>query len=58
MDTLFKVCDVMENASLTAATVTPKLFTCGPDTSMDESTEERFYNKGCGDFPPSSHHET
>ena len=51
MDAIFKVCDVMENVSLTAATVAPKCFTCGPDTTTGETAEEKTYGRGCGSIP-------
>jgi len=49
MDTLFKVCDAMENATLSAATVAPRFFVCGTNAVEDNiSREETVYVRNCG----------
>jgi hypothetical protein len=51
MDTIFKVCDAMENATLSAATVAPRCFVCGTnDFEENISREETAYVLSCGDI--------
>ena len=48
MDTIFKVCDAMENATLSAATVAPRYFVCGTNAVEDNiSREETAYVLNC-----------
>eukprot|EP00531_Pseudo-nitzschia_arenysensis_P010570 CAMPEP_0116126480 /NCGR_PEP_ID=MMETSP0329-20121206/6353_1 /TAXON_ID=697910 /ORGANISM="Pseudo-nitzschia arenysensis, Strain B593" /LENGTH=417 /DNA_ID=CAMNT_0003620563 /DNA_START=214 /DNA_END=1470 /DNA_ORIENTATION=+ len=57
MDTVFKVCDAMENVTFSVATVVPRCFVCGMD-DIDEAQEERLFESSCGDLTTkfASHH--
>lgn len=48
MDTVYKVCDAMENVTVSAATVVPRCFVCGMDT-IDEDDDKAF-DTTCGDL--------
>ena len=46
MDTVFKVCDAMENIAFSASTVVPKSFVCGGPSGAEESSD--FVISSCG----------
>jgi hypothetical protein len=61
MDTVIKVCDVLENVSLSAATAAPKWFACGlDDDAVKSDRDDKSYDgpNGCGDLAANfaSHH--
>jgi len=45
MNTIFKVCDAMENVSLSAATVAPRCFSCGIKTENGNSISSKFASR-------------
>ncbi len=57
MDTIFKVCDAMENVTVSAATVVPRCLVCGMD-DVDGAQEETIFDSSCGDLTTkfASHH--